>query len=103
MAIPVLQYQIAFNNNATDDPALITTIASPPGTLGAVNVWTDVTRYVTNDSGNRGRQHELQQFTAGDRQITIRNDDGRFTPWNTTGPYTGLINPRKPFQVRAVW
>ena len=74
---------MAFNNNANDDPGLITSIASPPGTLGGVNVWTDITRYVTDDTGDRGRSHELQAMEAGTRQLTLRNDDGRFTPWNT--------------------
>ena len=103
MALPGLQYLVAFNNNANDDPGLITSIASPPGTLGAVNVWTDISRYVTDDTGDRGRSHELQAMEAGTRQLTLRNDDGRFTPWNTAGPYTGLLNPRKPVQVRANW
>lgn len=100
-----LQYLVAFQNNAMDDPNLITTVASPPGTLGGNNVWTDVTRYVTFDSPapGRGRQHALQQFESGGRQITLFNADGRFTPGNTSGPYTPFVTLRKPFQVRVTW
>lgn len=102
--LPVVQILVAFNNGPYDDPAAITTVASPAGTLGGHNVWTDITAFVPNAAGGRGRQHELQQFEAGTLTLSkVRNDDGRFNPWNTAGPYYGKIVPMVPVQVRATW
>ena len=39
------------------------------------------------------RQHELQRFQAGSVNLTLWNQDGRFSPWNTNGPYYNLLNP----------
>lgn len=99
--LPTVQYLVAFQNNANDDPTAITTIASPPGTLGAHNVWTDITKFVIDDAHDRGRMHELQSFEAGVAQLILDNRDGQFTPWNTSSPYTGFLNPRVPVQIRA--
>lgn len=101
VAFPVKQYLVAFNNAATDNPASITTVASPAGTLGGNNVWTDITPYVSGHQLSRGRQHELDQFEAGTIQLDLNNQDGRFNPWNTSGPYTGLLVPRKLVQYRV--
>lgn len=100
--LPVVQYLVAFNNGPLDDPALITSVASP-GALGAVNVWTDITGFVAGHQLDRGRQHELDQFEAGTCTLDLDNADGRFNPWNADGPYYGLLKPRKLLQVRAVW
>jgi hypothetical protein len=102
-AAPALQYLVAFNNSALDDPAAITTVAAPAGTLGGANVWTDITPWVSGHQIQRGRQHELDQFQAGTCQLDLNNGDGRFNSWNTTGPYYGLLKIRKLVQVRVTW
>lgn len=102
MTMPAAQYLVAFNNGLNDDPNQITAIASP-GTVGAANVWTDITRYVESHQISRGRQHELQQFQAGTCQMGLNNMDGRFSPFNTSSPYNGLLVPRKPVQVRIAY
>lgn len=102
-SLPDVQYLVAFNNSATDDPALITTVASPPGTLGGVNVWTDITQYVAGHHLSRGRQHELGRFETGSIELTLNNNGAVFNPWNTAGPYTGKLLPMKPIQYRAKW
>jgi hypothetical protein len=99
---PTWSLLIAFNNGPIDDPSLITTTATPQGTLGANNVWTDVTnQLVGNVDTNRGRQHEVDRFQPGTLTCVLRNDDGRFDPWNTTGPYTGLVKPGCPVRFQA--
>jgi hypothetical protein len=103
MAVPTLQYLVAFSNAPTDDPALITTVATPPGTLGGANVWTDISPWVKSDDHHRGRQQELATFEAGEATFTLRNDDNRFTPWNTSSPYAGLVIPKKLVSIVAKW
>lgn len=102
---PAAQILVAFNNNATDDPAAISSVASPPGTLGGANVWTDISRYCLGFTRGGGRSHELASFEAGtcEAQIDGRTAGTMFNPWNTSSPYAGLLTIRKPFQVRAVW
>ena len=101
---PTWQLLIAFNNNAQDDPALITSIASPPGTLGAVNVWTDVTAdWCTQGDTNRGKSHEIDRTQTGTLTFTLDNRAGKYSSWNTSSPYTGKIIPGRPVQLRAVF
>jgi len=52
--------------------------------------WLDISSYVRLEDGitfNRGRQDEVSQVTAGSLQITLNNDDGRFTPGYVSGVY----------------
>ena len=101
--LPAVQVLVGFNNGQYDDPATITSIASPAGTLGGHNVWTDISAFVPDIETGRGRQHELGQFEAGTLTLTgVNNSDGRFNPWNTSSPYAGKIVPMVPVQVRAV-
>jgi hypothetical protein len=90
---------VAFNNNALDDPGLITTVASPQGTLGGVNVWTDISRQVTSFQFGRGKQHENDRHETGQGTVTVDNSDGMFNPWNTSSPYTGKLNVMRPFRI----
>lgn len=99
-AIPPLQCLVAFNNAPGDDPGLITTVASP-GVLGAHNVWTDISPWVTGAQIGRGTQHEMGVFEAGTCTLTLDNRAGTFNPWNTASPFYGLLLPMKLVQVRA--
>lgn len=101
--LPSVQTLVAFQNDPCDDPALITSVASPAGTLGGAGVWTDISAYVSSYTTQRGRQHELQQFEAGTCEFDLNNVDGRFSSWNTSGPYYGFLLPRKLVQVRVTW
>ena len=99
---PAWQLLVAFNNAAQDNPTAITTVASPPGTLGAVNVWTDITADVrTNVDTNRGKQHELDHVQTGTLSLTLDNRAGNYDPWATSGPYAGLVLPGKPVRLQA--
>lgn len=101
--LPQFQILVAFNNLTLDDPGNITTVASPPGTLGGANVWTDISQQVTSAQWSRGRQHELVRFDAGNGTADLLNLDGRFSPWNTSSPYTGKILVGVPFRIQATW
>ena len=101
--LPRVQYLIAFQNGPLDDPALITSVASP-GVLGGPNVWTDISSRVRGHTFQRGKQHELDQYQAGTLTLTdVDNHDAALNPWNTTGPYYGYLLPRKLIQVQVTW
>lgn len=98
-----MRYLAAFSNGASDDTALITSVASPAGTLGGHNVWTDITGFVRSSRWARGRQHEQGRFEAGEAVLDMQNEDGRFNPWNTAGPYFGLLAVGVPLQILSTW
>jgi len=59
--------------------------------------WVDITRYVESASTKRGRQHELQRAVAGTMALSVYNQDGRFSTFNTTGPYVNLLSGADSF------
>ena len=59
--------------------------------------WVDITRYVEQASTKRGRQHELQRAIAGTLALSVYNQDGRFSTFNSTGPYVNLLSGADSF------
>jgi hypothetical protein len=57
-------------------------------------VATDVTQFVRTVSCKRGRNRELDRFSTGTAQITLNNEDRRFDPLYSDGPYFGKLKPR---------
>ena len=74
---------------------------------GGGGIFTDVTSYVRECYVNRGPSRETGRYPAGTMTVTLDNRDGRFSPFNTSGPYTsgGLTQVLPGVQVRlsAVW
>ena len=65
-------------------------------------VWTDVSAYVMRNKSislSRGFDQETDQPAAGRASFQLANDDGRFTPGSTSGPY-GLIRNKVPVRVK---
>ena len=85
---PTLQVQAAFGQNPFT--------ASTPQSF----TWTTLPN-VRSYSETTGRQHELQRFEAGTAQILLDGTDGRYLPWNTSGPYYGSLTIGTPVQVSA--
>ena len=54
----------------------------------------DVTAYVRSVSIRRGRSRELDRFSTGTASVTFNNEDRRFDPLFSAGPYFGQIRPR---------
>jgi hypothetical protein len=66
--------------------------------------WTDVTEWVRESPGIlivRGRGNERDGINAGTLKFTLKNDDGRFNPRNSAGPYYPDVKPRRPVRVRV--
>lgn len=66
--------------------------------------WTDVSDLVEGDIS--GRFEETSSISGGSTPnyavITFINDDGRFSPKNTAGPYYGNLLPNKPIRISAL-
>jgi hypothetical protein len=90
MSSPVYTCEVAFTTN--------------PGT--ATPSWTNVTPYMLGFAIDRGRQKELDRIDAGTMSVRFRNEDRRFDPSHTTGPYTtaGVTNvlPMKRIRLSAL-
>lgn len=54
----------------------------------------DVTDYVRSVSIRRGRSRELDRFATGTASVVFNNEDRRFDPLYSAGPYFGQIRPR---------
>lgn len=87
---PALSVQAAFGQN-------------PLAGTAASYTWTDISSYVLSYSSRGGRQHELDRFESRTATILLDNTDGRFSPYNTSSPYTGNIVPSTPIWVQAVY
>lgn len=70
---------------------------------GAAPVWVDVTQYVFSLTTHRGRATELDRFDAGTVTVELNNNDRRFDPTNTAGPYYPNLLPMRRIRVSAVW
>lgn len=63
-------------------------------TLYFDGVATDVTAFVRSVSVRRGRSRELDRFSTGTAAVVFANEDRRFDPLYSAGPYFGKILPR---------
>ena len=63
--------------------------------------WTEVTQYVREFSVKRGRSHVLDRMQAGKATVTFSNNDSRFSPENTSGPYSPDVRVMTPIRIRA--
>lgn len=70
--------------------------------LNLGGTWTNITDFVKVKNGitiTRGRPDETSTTSPSSCKFTVRNQDGRFTPRNPTGPYYGLIGRNTPARV----
>ena len=71
------------------------------------STYTDVTSYVRECYTNRPPSRETGRYPAGTMTVTLDNRDGRFSPFNLSGPYVsaGVTQVLPDVQVRlsATW
>jgi hypothetical protein len=72
------------------------------GPMGAA-VWEKLTDAVISFTCSRGRATETDKVEAGTLSMVLANDDRRFDPLNSQGPYYGQLVPRKRIRIQAAW
>ena len=82
---PTVWVQVAFDSNLTSAPV----------------AWTTITSAVQDFRTNGGRQHQLDRPQASTFQATLDDRGGDFTPWNSSSPYAGSLEPGKAVRVIA--
>ncbi|MFI8459021.1 hypothetical protein [Kitasatospora sp. NPDC085464] len=130
-AFPVTGMQFYFQAGTTDtEPAgmvatirNINTVSAQPNnpnwptmehgwgaSLGAqggnvpLNNYVDVSNLTRSQvASSRGKQYELEQIRSGELRLQLDNQDGRFDPLNTAGPFYGHVHPYQPYRLRAQW
>jgi len=96
-----MKVQIAFDLAANGVGDFFTLNDPVKGVLGnssfklAGDVLVDVTNTVRQVSVKRGRNRQLEKFTAGNANLVLDNRDRIYDPLNTASPYFGSIVPRK--------
>ena len=85
---------IGFSTGAGDNTV-------PLGSTLASITYTDVSTAVRSVQIKRGRSSELDDFTTGNCQVILSNEDRTFDPENTVGAYYGKITPGRPIRIQA--
>lgn len=78
-------------------------IAFGDGVYETSQTWVDVTDDVRAFSINRGRSSILDEMQASTAQIVLTNSSGDYSPWNTAGAHTGLVNVLTQIRIQAVY
>lgn len=103
-----MKVQIAFDLAANGVGDFFTLDDTTKGVLDNVNytlageVLVDVTDTVRQVSIKRGRNRQLEKFTAGNASIVLDNRDRAYDPTNAASPYFGSIVPRKEVVISDV-
>lgn len=79
-------------------------------TLAPADLWVDVSAYVSAVQTRRGATRAdgpNLRYEPGTATVVLRNEDRRFDPTNTAGPYVTAgvtqVEPMRPIRVRATW
>ena len=64
-------------------------------------IYYDVTSRVTSVSVKRGKNRELDRYSAASASVSLRNEDRLFDPLNTSSLFYGNIIPRRQIRIRT--
>lgn len=105
MTMPVLGVSIDFANGPAfgnplvlDDP---TSFLDEAILADSASDLVDVSNITLRVQTKRGRNRILNKFEAGSATITLRDDNGDFSPSNTSSPYYGKLVPLRKVRVWA--
>lgn len=87
-------------------PTLALYFAPTSPIIGEYPTWVDITDrilYRTPLRWRRGRDHALDENTAGTFTVELDNTDRAFDPSYTAGPYYGHLGPNRLIQLRGTW
>jgi hypothetical protein len=101
-----LQVEIVFDLNANGAGDFFTLDDAAKGKLDntdyklAGEVLTDVSDTVRSATINRGRNKQLERFTAGTASVTLDNRNRVYDPTNAAGPHYNQILPQKEIVIK---
>lgn len=79
----------------------ITTLVAFSTDPNATPVWSDISDRMYGFTVNRGRQRELDRFSAGRLSLTLNNEDRAFDPTYTSSPYYPNVVPMRRIKIQA--
>lgn len=62
-------------------------------------IWIDISDKVSAVGLKRGKNRELDRYSAANASVTLHNEDRTFDPLNDDSPYVGNIIPRRAVRV----
>lgn len=62
-------------------------------------IWIDISDKVSAVGLKRGKNRELDRYSAANASVTLHNEDRTFDPLNEDSPYVGNIIPRRAVRV----
>lgn len=77
-------------------------VAFGDNVFDTTQTWVDITDLVRGFSVTRGRSRVLDETQSGKATVTVDNSSGDFSPWNTAGAHTGLVNVLTQIRIQAV-
>lgn len=101
-----VQVEVGFTLTSGDAPVF--RVGDPVrGLIGSTTyklggpTWIDISSKVISASVSRGRNRQLDRFSAGSLHVRLNNEDRTFDPLNTASPYVGNIIPRRQIRLSA--
>src|SRR5262245_58256926 len=91
------------NDNGPNSPTIEVELDYTNDPTSGTTTWTDITPYVVSYKRDLVRTNEFDQPGPAGATLVLRNDDGRFIPDNTSGPYTGGLKKYRRVRVRCQW
>jgi hypothetical protein len=91
--MPVTTVQLEGEIGFTLDDAQKGVLDNAEFTLG--NLFNDITPYVVSVSMARGKNRDLDRFSAGSLSISLRNETRAFDPLYNASPFYGSVLPRR--------
>ena len=101
--MPTITTEIRFTAGASSTGFELGTAILGYSTLGEAAPWVDVSSDVRNISIARGKQRELDEFSAGSASVTLSNTARTFDPNYAAGAYFGNIKPGRWIRITATY
>jgi hypothetical protein len=95
-----LTVELGLSKAFTLDDPIAGVIGSTEFTIGGVS-FEDITDRVRSVSIGRGKNRDLDRFSAGTLSVDLNNEDRAFDPLFTSSPFAGNIVPRRDIRVTA--
>ena len=101
--MPTFTTEIRFTAGASSTGFELGTAILGYSTLGTAVTWSDVSSDVRNLSISRGKQRELDEFSAVSASVTLSKTARTYDPNYASGTYYGNIKPGRWIRIKATY